>query len=139
LKPLNIKLLLSIKLNKKATSSLAHEKQFSILFDKHYKRLYNYAYKLLNDTSNSEELVQDTFIKLWEHYHKIDKSHRAIESFLIVTLKNKMIDHFRKNRTREKHNNLYRLTADILSEIHTQWDLLQQINSVYENLEQRTR
>lgn len=126
-------------MNKKSTYSLAQEAQFSILFDKQYKRLYNYAYKLLNDTSNSEELVQDAFIKLWEHYPKIDKSHRAIESFLIVTLKNKIIDHFRKNQTREKHTNLYRLNADILSEINTQWDLLQQIDIIYENLEQRTR
>ncbi|WP_192085398.1 sigma-70 family RNA polymerase sigma factor [Algoriphagus sp. Y33] len=126
-------------MNKKTTYSLDQDTQFSILFDKHYQRLYNYAYKLLNDISTSEELVQETFIKLWEQYHKIDKSHRAIESFLIVTLKNKIIDNFRKYQTREKHNNLYSLYSDILSEINTQWDLLQQIDIIYENLDQKTR
>ena len=126
-------------MNKKTTYSLDQDTQFSILFDKHYQRLYNYAYKLLNDVSTSEELVQETFIKLWEQYHKIDKSHRAIESFLIVTLKNKIIDNFRKYQTREKHNNLYSLYSDILSEINTQWDLLQQIDIIYENLDQKTR
>ncbi|MDR7128006.1 RNA polymerase sigma-70 factor (ECF subfamily) [Algoriphagus sp. 4150] len=126
-------------MNTPPTYSLDQEAQFSILFDKHYQRLYNYAYKLLNDIYTSEEFVQETFIKLWEHYHKIDKSHRAIESFLIVTLKNKIIDHFRKNQTREKHNNLYSLYSDILTETNTQWDLLQQIDIIYENLEQKTR
>ncbi|MDO5979686.1 RNA polymerase sigma factor [Flavivirga spongiicola] len=42
------------------------KKIFSALFDKHYKRLFNYSFKVVNDRDNAEELVQETFIKLWE-------------------------------------------------------------------------
>ncbi|TYP98162.1 RNA polymerase sigma-70 factor (ECF subfamily) [Tenacibaculum adriaticum] len=125
-------------MNKKPTYKLTKEAQLSVLFDKHYKRLYNYAYKVLKEAAISEELVQETFIKLWEHFENLNKSNRSIESFLIVTLKNKIIDEYRKNQTREKHNGLYTLNTNTHTEIDNQWELLQQIEAIYESLEQKT-
>jgi len=125
-------------LNKKPTYKQTKGKKFSILFDTHYKKLYNYAFKILNEITDSEELVQETFIKLWENFENVNESERSIESFLIVTLKNKIIDNYRKNQTREKHNNLYMLSTGIETEIDKEWELLQQIENVYTSLEQKT-
>jgi len=123
---------------KKITSKQAKEANFSKLFDKHYKKLYNYSYKVLKNKLLSEELVQEVFIKLWEKFNTIDQSERSIEAFLIVTLKNKMIDEFRKKKTRDKHNNLYVLNTTIETEIDKQWELLQLIEDVYATLELKT-
>ena len=79
-------------MTKKNTSNKTKETTFSNLFDTHYKKLYNYAYKVLKENVLSEELVQETFIKLWEKFDTINPSDRSIEAFLIVTLKNKIID-----------------------------------------------
>ncbi|MEP5341457.1 MAG: sigma-70 family RNA polymerase sigma factor [Algibacter sp.] len=122
----------------KPTSESNKEAKFSILFDKHYKKLYNYAFKILKEISISEELVQEAFIKLWENFETIKDSDRAIESFLIITLKNKIIDNYRKNKTREKHSKLYTLNVRLETEIDKEWELLQQIECIYTNLEQKT-
>ena len=79
-------------MNKKTTSSSIKEATFSSLFDTHYSRLYNYAFKVVKEPDLSEELVQETFIKLWENFENIKVSDRSIASFLITTLKNKIID-----------------------------------------------
>jgi len=125
-------------LKNKNTDKRTKETTFSILFDKHYKRLYRYAYKTLTNESLAQELIQETFIKLWEHFDTVNKSERSIESFLIVTLKNSIIDNYRKNKSREKHNNLYALNIELETEIDKDWELQQQIETIYEGLEERT-
>ncbi|WP_299183442.1 sigma-70 family RNA polymerase sigma factor [uncultured Aquimarina sp.] len=125
-------------MNKKTTSDSTKEVKFSNLFDKHYNRLYNYALKVLEKTDLSEELVQETFIKLWENFEHINQSERSIESFLITTLKNKIIDSYRKKRTREKYTNVYALHTTIETEIDKQWELVERIENIYTTLEQKT-
>lgn len=117
--------------------SLLQEK-FSNLFDKHYRRLFNYSFKMIKDSDVSEELVQETFIKLWENYETINNSSRSIESFLIVTLKNKIIDNYRKNKTREKHSNLYSINSNLQIDIENEWELHQQIDKIYDSLHPKT-
>lgn len=108
------------------------------MFDKHYNRLYSYAFKVLKDTDLSEELVQETFIKFWEKFESIKESERSIESFLITTLKNKIIDEYRKKQTREKHTNLYVLNTSLETQIDKQWELVKRIDDIYMTLEQKT-
>lgn len=117
-------------------SKLTKKAKFSNLFDANYQRLYNYAFKTLGDTPLSEELVQETFIKLWENFENVNES--AIISFLFTTLKNKIIDDFRKKQTREKHTNLFRLNATTSTDIDQQWELLLQIENIYASLETKT-
>ncbi|GAA3516871.1 RNA polymerase sigma-70 factor [Aquimarina addita] len=125
-------------MNKKITSNSAKEVRFSNLFDRHYRRLYAYVFKVLKEPDLSEELVQETFIKLWENFDTINDSERSIESFLIVTLKNKMIDAYRKKQTREKHTNLYASNTSVEAQIDRQWELIQRIEDIYATLEQKT-
>ena len=125
-------------MNKKTTSSSIKEATFSSLFDTHYSRLYNYAFKVVKEPDLSEELVQETFIKLWENFENIKVSDRSIASFLITTLKNKIIDNYRKRQAREKHTNLYALRTDTETKIDKQWELAQRIETIYGNLEQKT-
>ena len=100
--------------------------------------MYNYSFKVLGQKSISEELVQETFIKLWEHIGHIKTEKRAIESFLIVTLKNKIIDAQRKNTVRTKHNNSYFSTKKLEVEMDTDWEISQQITQIYDTLPSKT-
>ncbi len=125
-------------MNKKNTSDVTKEGKFSNLFDLFYNKLYNYAFKLVKERDLAEELVQEAFIKLWENFEHIKDSERSIESFLITTLKNKIIDNYRKQQTREKHTNLYTLNTTTETQIDKQWELMQRIEDIYTTLEQKT-
>ena len=125
-------------MSKKITSNAIKEAKFSNLFDRHYTRLYNYAFKILKETDLSEELVQETFIKLWENFENIKESDRSIASFLITTLKNKIIDDHRKKQTRTKHTNLYALQTTIETQIDKEWELVERIETISTTLELKT-
>ncbi|WP_215046686.1 sigma-70 family RNA polymerase sigma factor [Tenacibaculum dicentrarchi] len=117
---------------------LKEKVDFSALFDTHYEKLHNYTIKIVKDESISNDLLQDTFIKLWENIDSMKINHRSIESFLIITLKNKIIDYFRKESVKKKHLNLYVLNKDIEEEINNEWDLQKKIEEVYTLLPQKT-
>jgi len=42
------------------------EAHFEQVYKEHYKRLHAYAFVMLKDSENAEEMVQQVFLKLWE-------------------------------------------------------------------------
>ncbi len=114
------------------------KKLFSTLFDKYYKRLFNYAFKVVNHRNIAEGLVQETFIKLWENIENIKDDERSIESYLITVLKNKIIDNHRKKQTQEKHFNLYKLNTEFAVDIDSKWELEKEIDNIYNSLDPKT-
>lgn len=115
------------------------KEKFSAFYDKHYQRLINYSFKLLKQKNIGEDLVQETYINLFENIEKINGNERSIESFLIVTLKRKIIDYYRK-KNRENHtNNLYFINKILEEEIDNEWELCQEVDSIYSSLSEKTR
>ncbi len=114
------------------------KKKFSVLFDRYYKRLLGYALKVVKQSDLAEELVQETFIKVWENFENISKEERSIESYFIKVLKHKIIDNYRKDRTRDKHVNLYKLNTEFLEDVDREWELQKEIDRIYEALPLKT-
>jgi len=73
------------------------EKAFNYFFHLYYKSLSLFSFRIINDEDVAEEIVQDTFIKLWER-HK-DFSHpSALKSFLFTTVRNASLNWLRKQK-----------------------------------------
>jgi RNA polymerase sigma-70 factor (ECF subfamily) len=66
---------------------------FEVIFDRYWKRLFAYAFKIYNDEKIAEDIVQEIFISLWE------KSNEAnilnLEAYLIKSVKYKIANHIR--------------------------------------------
>lgn len=61
------------------------EEAFNAIYEKYWKKLYVYAYKIFEDQIVCEDIVQEVFVKLWEKAksNKIDK----LESYLFRAVK----------------------------------------------------
>ena len=59
-------------------------------------KLYSYAMKLVSDGNEAQDLVQDSFMKLWIKRESIEVG--AVKPFLFRVLYNKMVDDYRKNK-----------------------------------------
>ena len=103
---------------------------FSLYFDQYYPMLFRYAVKCLKDHDTAEEVVQETFIKLWEKLSEVQHQ-AAIKSYLFTILKNKIIDLHRKINTRSKHSKTYAQSNTLETAIENDWELQQQIEKVY--------
>lgn len=45
---------------------LSERKAFNMLFDRYWKRLFEYAYRLLQDRAQAEDVVQEVFLSFWQ-------------------------------------------------------------------------
>ena len=91
--------------------------EFHDIFEKKYNSLCNYAYSILKDFDQAEDVVQDIFVVIWNkrNENNIDKS--KIENYLIRSIKFKCIDIQRKEVVQRKHKEeTLHITSDIVNE-----------------------
>jgi len=68
---------------------------FEKLYIKYKKKLYLYCFSLLFDSTASEDLVQDTFIKVWET-RKTIQTHMSFSAYLFTIVHNKAVSYIRR-------------------------------------------
>lgn len=73
----------------------SQELLFSKLFRQHEYRLYSLALKLTKSDQVAKDIIQEVFLKLWEHRCSIHTI-TNIESWLYKVTENKVIDFLRK-------------------------------------------
>jgi len=83
-------------------------KAFENLFKELSKPLYCFAVKLVHDHEKSEEIVHDTFIKLWECRKKIQIK-TSLKAYLYRSVHNASVNWLVKSRT---HNEKASLLVD---------------------------
>lgn len=75
-----------------------YQQQFEILFKQYFNPLFNYINSQLKNEEDSREIVQNTFLKIWNYRGKIEYDSPAIKSYLYTTSKNSLIDFIRKRK-----------------------------------------
>jgi RNA polymerase sigma-70 factor, ECF subfamily len=68
---------------------------FDMLYKKYSKRLYKFAFSILKSEEESENIVQDVFLHLWENRHKIEKD-SSIKYYVFTIAYNSSISIIRK-------------------------------------------
>ena len=74
--------------------------EFTILFNKYKKRIYNYALKMLSDKMRADDVVQDVFIKLFENLNNIHNK-QSIQFWLFKTARNEMMSFLRNTKNKK--------------------------------------
>lgn len=73
------------------------ETAFKKLFDKEYNNLCRYAYTYVQDEHLAEDVVQDTFIKIWEQKKDLINTEN-IRYYLVTSVRNNCISELRKKK-----------------------------------------
>ena len=80
------------------------ECHFTRLFRKYEKPLFSFSFKITRSATQSSDIVQDVFLKLWEHRSNLD-SIGDMEAWLHRVAKNKIIDVIRKTAADQRLRN----------------------------------
>lgn len=68
------------------------------LYDRHAARLLGLAYRILGETGEAEEVVQEVFLYAWRAAATFDPSRGTVISWLLVATRSRAIDRLRMRR-----------------------------------------
>ncbi len=71
---------------------------FGILVDRYDSRLLNFVYRTVGDRERAQDLVQETFVRVYRHLHRFDQSKKF--STWIYTIASNLAKNELRNRSR---------------------------------------
>src|SRR5690606_10841911 len=71
---------------------------FTELAERYHGRLINFVYRTTGDRERSEDLVQETFIRVYRHLHRFDQSRKF--STWVYTIASNLAKNELRNRSR---------------------------------------
>ena len=95
---------------------------FDIIYKKYSRRLYGFIFRYVKQTVDTEEIVQEVFIKIWQSRDKIN-IYSSFEAFLFTMAHNATVNLLKKRATEQKYvehvkslqniNEVYELSDEI--------------------------
>ncbi|HEY4108604.1 RNA polymerase sigma-70 factor [Puia sp.] len=71
------------------------ERAFGTIFHHYRRKIYSYAFHLSGDAVQADELVQETFLKVWLHREKLPQILR-FDNYLFTIARNQVFDMLKK-------------------------------------------
>ena len=75
---------------------------FEMLFRTYYQPLCNYAYTFVQDRDEAEEIVQATFLSVWEKREKLD-IHTGVRPYLYAMVRNAALNILKHEKIKQQH------------------------------------
>jgi RNA polymerase sigma-70 factor, ECF subfamily len=87
---------------------------FDAIYARYCHRLYGFVFRYLKNREDTEEIVQEVFLKIWEARQRID-SYSSFDSFIFTIAYNSTITLLRKRITEQKYLGNLKLRLEISS------------------------
>lgn len=97
------------------------QKAFTYLYDNYAKALFTVINSLLRDVEESEDILQKTFLKIWENFDSFDISKGRLYTWMLNLSRNMAID-YKRSKTNSNKNNTISQNKNHLTTIATTED-----------------
>ncbi len=77
-------------------------KAFDIIYKKYSRRLFGFVFRYIKQETDTEEIVQEVFIKIWQSRENIN-IYSSFESFLFTIAHNATVNLLKKRATEQKY------------------------------------
>jgi RNA polymerase sigma-70 factor (ECF subfamily) len=74
------------------------QQAMGLLFDRYSGMVYSVALRVLNDTGQAEDVMQDIFIQIWKKPSAFVSGRGSLGAWLVVVARNRAIDALRRRR-----------------------------------------
>lgn len=73
------------------------EESLEILIKQYLKPLYSFVYRYVRDSQETEDIIQEVFIKTWQNLKRFDQQ-KSFKAWIFVIAKNTAIDFLKKKK-----------------------------------------
>jgi RNA polymerase sigma-70 factor (ECF subfamily) len=116
-------------------------KEFTERFYPFHPRLYRVAYALTGNPDDAEDILQDTYCRLWDRRSELPDMHRA-EAFCVTMVRNLCIDFLRSpgRRAGDDADGMMQISADATPESEfVSGESIRQIDTLMNRLPEKQR
>jgi len=120
--------------------NVCDEVTFQEIFKEHFKPLRNYFYYKYGDYEKAKDLMQDSFIKLWDNCQ--DVPFNKAKGFVFTIARNAFLNELKRNQMIQKHNNKSQKKILHIESPHyvlEEKEFLDKINTVISSLPDKQR
>lgn len=71
------------------------DRAFTLLYDMYSKSLFSVIYNLIRDHEEAEDILQETFVKIWKNIESYDESKGRFYTWILNISRNASIDRLR--------------------------------------------
>jgi len=82
------------------------DKAFTVLYDMYSKNLYGVIYNLIRDKEESEDILQEVFVKIWKNIDSYNESKGRFFTWILNIARNTTIDKLRSKGFNNSQKNL---------------------------------
>jgi RNA polymerase sigma-70 factor (ECF subfamily) len=75
---------------------------FAEFYDRHATLMFSVASRILNDTSEAEDVLQETFVQIWEKARNFDPKLGKASNWAAILIRNRAIDKIRASQRRTR-------------------------------------
>ena len=77
---------------------------FRVLYDNYKDKLYFFCLKYVKSEELARDILQETFIKIWNIRDKLDDN-QNFDAFIFKLIKNSLVNYLKSEKIRRKHEN----------------------------------
>lgn len=82
------------------------------LYDRHSRVAYSLAYRMMGERQAAEDLVQDSFIKVWRFAGSYRAERGSVRTWILSIVHNRGIDYLRSTASRRRTQDRVEMTAE---------------------------
>ncbi|MEW4371219.1 RNA polymerase sigma factor [Paenibacillus kandeliae] len=70
------------------------------VYDRYERAVYAFAYRIVHDTMAAEEVVQELFLRVWNHAERYDRGQGKLSTWMFTIARNIAVDMLRRKSSR---------------------------------------
>jgi RNA polymerase sigma-70 factor (ECF subfamily) len=117
--------------------SLGDRDAFRLLMERYYGALWVFAARLLHDDFSAEDVVQDTFVDIWQERKQLPRV-ISLNSYLYGIVRNKCIAIMRSSRRAENYRNDFQPVEEDMLDKYIETETLRLLSTAIEALPPRS-
>ncbi len=87
--------------------------QFGQAYDEHSRSVYTAAYRILGNTAQAQDVVQDVFLRIWRRPRTFDAGRGELGSYLRMMARSRALDLWREGQSAGRASDRLKLVTDL--------------------------